>query len=292
MKLSASNVWSLYAWLLCGGLISCVSNSSYSDLKAQYDSVAKLNQAIESDFYQTDSLVASVLGHFQEISHIENMINVNISAGEAPRTEQQRIRDNMREIHDRLNKSSEVIEILSRQLTLNGQDNQRLVATLSVLRLQLEQQRAYVANFEQDIEERTNAISILDKRINRLHQQATRIKRDQDLYAELLATREHHQNQVRYCLGTRQDLQDMGIMRGEEINIADTHHDYFTIADQQSLREIMLEGSTAKLLSIHPINSYEIESPKNGKSKLRILDNEGFWSYSRTLIIQIHNSEE
>lgn len=272
--------------LLVGG-ISCVSNASYADLKAQYDSVTKVNQAIESDFYQTDSLVASVLGHFQEISHIENMINVNLSVTESPRTEQQRIRDNMREIHDRLSRSGEVIEALSKQLESNGQDNKRLAGILSVLRLQLEQQKAYVLQFEQEVDSRMNTISMLDRRIHGLRQQATRIKRDQDLYAELLNTRERLQNQVLYCVGTQQDLQDVGIVRGKDVNIADARLDYFTIADQQTLRQISLEGANAKLLSIHPTSSYKIEREKSGKEVLHIVDNEDFWSYSRTLIVRI-----
>ena len=62
--------------ILCGALLlvlaSCGKNSSdYKELKAQYDSLAVINQNYEAELHETDSLVASVLTNFQEISSIQ-----------------------------------------------------------------------------------------------------------------------------------------------------------------------------------------------------------------------------
>ncbi len=268
-------------------LTSCVSNSSYSDLKDQYDSISQVNDRIEQEFFQTDSLVASVLGHFQEISHIENMINVNMRANESPRSEQERIRENMQQIYDRLDRSSEMIDNLSKQLELNGKDNAHLAGTISILRLQIEQQRAHVELFEKEVEGRTSTLQQLDTRIKSLRREAVRIRRDQELFDELLLARERQQNLVRYCIGTSSDLQQMGIVKSGAIDIATARLDYFTSADQTKLRELPIEAKKVRLISIHPANSYTL-TPDGKNINLEITDPEGFWSYSRTLIIEVN----
>ena len=94
--------------LILGGalllaLASCGKNSSdYKELKAQYDSLAVVNQNYEAELHETDSLVASVLTNFQEITSVEGMINVNPMNGDIKRTEQERIKDNMLLINDKL----------------------------------------------------------------------------------------------------------------------------------------------------------------------------------------------
>lgn len=267
-------------------LSSCVSNSSYKDLKAQYDSISSLNEQIETEFYQTDSLVASVLAHFQEISYIENMINVNLSPTETPRSEQQRIRDNMQQIYERLDKSNEAIDELARQLEAGGKDNQRLSSTIAMMRQQIEQQRANAESFEQEILKRNGTLQVLDNRIRQIRQEAAQIKKDQKLFDELLNSREKHQNRVRYCMGTARDLKDMGILKDRAIEIAVPDLDYFTTADQRELRELTIESDKARLLSIHPGNSYRL-STSGENMKLEILDHEAFWSYTRLLVIQV-----
>lgn len=267
-------------------LPSCVSNSSYNDLKTQYDSISSLNEKIETEFYQTDSLVASVLAHFQEISYIENMINVNLSPNETPRSEQQRIRENMQQIYDRLDKSNEAIDKLAHQLEMGGKDNQRLASTIVMMRQQIELQRSNAEAFEQEILKRNSTLQVLDRRIRKIRQEAIQIKKDQQLFDELLNSRERHQNRVRYCMGTTRDLREMGIIKDKAIEIMAPDLDYFTVADQRELRELAIKSSKARLLSIHPGNSYRL-SPNGKEMKLEILDNEGFWSYTRLLVIQV-----
>lgn len=267
-------------------LPSCVSNSSYKDLKTQYDSISSLNEQIETEFYQTDSLVASVLAHFQEISYIENMINVNLSPTETPRSEQQRIRENMQQIYERLDKSNQAIDELARQLEAGGKDNQRLSNTIAMMRQQIEQQRASAESFEQEILKRNGTLQVLDNRIKQIRQEAAQIKKDQKLFDELLNSRENHQNRVRYCMGTARDLKDMGILKDKAIEITSPDLDYFTTADQRELRELTIESDKARLLSIHPGISYRL-SASGDNMKLEILDHEAFWSYTRLLVIQV-----
>ena len=72
-------------------LASCGKNSGeYQTLKQQYDSLALINQNYEAELHETDSLVASVLTNFQEISSVEGMINVNPRSGDLQRSERDR----------------------------------------------------------------------------------------------------------------------------------------------------------------------------------------------------------
>lgn len=275
--------------ILLSLLSSCVRSSEYSLLKDQYDSLSMLNRSMEQGVYQTDSLVASVLANFQEISHIENMINVNAVKGETPRREQERIRDNMALIRERLDKSSRLVDSLSEQLVEGGRENQYLAGTIAVLRLQIEQQRAYMEVFEQEVNSRITTIGSLDRRIARLRSEAMQIKRDQDLFAELLDTRERLQNQVHYCIGTARDLRDMGITgRDKGIHLEGARWDYLTTSDERQLHKIELHATNARLRTLHPSNSYELKhDAETGQQVLYITDTELFWTFSRVLVVEV-----
>ena len=136
----------IFAGLLSLGLASCSTNSSeYKTLKAQYD-----------------SLVASVLTNFQEISSVEGMINVNPMKGDIRRSERDRIKDNMLLINDKLRASNDAINALTEKLEKSGGQNRRLQATIAALRKELEVQKQRVQTLTEELERKNLAIGLLD----------------------------------------------------------------------------------------------------------------------------------
>lgn len=282
---------------LVGVLASCgkpTSSSEYQTLKDQYDSLALVSQNYEQELSETDSLVASVLMNFQEISSVESKINVDPNGGEVKRTEQERIKDNMLLINDKLRASSEAIDRLQAKLQGAGRDNKRLQSTIAILRSELEKQKERIQSLSEELERKNISIGILDSMLTRRTSDVDRLSGDVDRLnsttakqAEALAAQEKELNTVRYCIGTRSDLKDMGILKGGNISTENANANYFTRADMRELNQIPLFSRKAKLLTVHPSSSYELVAGSDKQLVLYIRNAKAFWSNSKMLVVQV-----
>ena len=172
-------------------LASCGKNSGeYQTLKQQYDSLALINQNYEAELHETDSLVASVLTNFQEISSVEGMINVNPRSGDLQRSERDRIKDNMLLINDKLRASSAAIDELTKKLAASEKGNKRLANTVAALRKELEAQKERVVALTQELERKNIAIGALDSMLTRRNSDVDRLAAATAQQAEALAAQD------------------------------------------------------------------------------------------------------
>lgn len=267
---------------------SCGENSSaYKALQAQYDSLYRISQSYEADLSETDSLVASVLTNFQDISSVETMINVNPRNGDLSMSEKERIKDNVMLITDKLRASNEAIEALTKKLEAGGAENQRLRQTLKVLKRELEAQKSRVQTLTQELQRKDITIQALDSIVTGLSNDVDRLNETTAQQTQTLARQERELNAVRYCIGTQSDLKDYKIINKGQVTTELVDPNYFTSADLRSLSQIPLFSKKAKLLTIHPASSYELVPDSEKQLTLNIKDAKAFWANSKTLIIQV-----
>lgn len=271
---------------LCS-LPSCVRSSSYSELKAQYDSIALRNQTYEMEVYHTDSLVASVLANFQEIQHIESMIDVNSSGKEVGKVLQERIEENMSKISDKLEASSRAIEELTHKLEVTGATNTSLYMTVKILKQQYNRQFEQLSQTSEQSAAKLKMIEALELNIARLRRDHDRLNKSLLDRENDLKTREFELSQVYYCLGTHGDLKEMGLYRNDQVSVDNANLDYLTRTDLREFNTLDLQSKKAKIHSIHPRSTYRLEPDSRGALILRIVDPKGFWAYSRVLVVEV-----
>lgn len=278
----------ILASVLLLGLASCAKNSSdYKTLQAQYDSIALVNQNYEAELHETDSLVASVLTNFQEISSVEGMINVNPMNGDLRRSEQDRIKDNMMLINDKLRASNDAINELTQKLQRRGTQNKRLQATIAVLRKELEAQKQRVLSLTEELQRKNIAIGVLDSMLTERNSDVDRLNTATAQQAEALANQEKELNAVRYCIGTKDDLKEMKILQSGRVATEQANMSYFTKTDRRDLTQLPLYSRKARLLTVHPASSYELVAGANKELVLYIKSSEAFWSNSKILVVQV-----
>ena len=260
-------------------MVACNSGSNeYKTLKEQYDSLALVNQNYEAELHETDSLVASVLTNFQEISSVEGTIKLNPRNGDLPMSERDRIQENMLLINDRLRASSEALDQLTRKLETSGRENKRLHATISVLRKELEGQK----------QRKNVAIGVLDSMLTERNSDVDRLNVATAKQAEALAAQEKELNTVRYCVGTSSDLKDMNLLRSGRLVTENANMSYFTKVDLRELSQIPLFSNKARLLTVHPASSYELVPGSDKQLILYIKNPAAFWSNSKILVVQVN----
>ena len=269
-------------------LASCGKNSGeYQTLKQQYDSLALINQNYEAELHETDSLVASVLTNFQEISSVEGMINVNPRSGDLQRSERDRIKDNMLLINDKLRASSEALDQLTKKLESSGKENKRLHGTIAALRKELENQKQRVLALSEELERKNLAIGVLDSMLTQRNGDVDRLNVATAQQAEALAAQDKEMNTVRYCVGTSSDLKEMNLIKSGRVVTENANMSYFTKTDLRELSQIPLFSRKAHLLTVHPASSYELVPGSDKQLVLYIKNAQAFWSNSKILVVQV-----
>lgn len=267
---------------------SCGENSSaYKALKAQYDSVAMINQHYEADLSETDSLVASVLTNFQEITSVESMINVNPRKGDMRMSDKERIKDNVTLISDKLRASSEALEALTKKLEGSGKENKHLRQTIAALRKEMELQTSRAKTLTEELERKNMTIGVLDNMVNALHGDVERLNKAAADQAAVLASQEKELNKIRFCIGTKSDLKEMKLLKGGQVVTENANEHYFTHGDLREVTQIPLMSKKAKLLTVHPAGSYELVPDGEKQLTLNIKNPQAFWANSRFLIVQV-----
>lgn len=270
------------------GATSCVSNSEYKQLRASYDSVQMLNVAYQDQAYETDSLVASIIIGFQELSHVESMINVNALKGELPLKEQRRIKEHIHLLGDKLNQSNNAIEHLIQRVESSEQASMRMRGTISILREQLTKQQARVGTIAEETVRKIKQFNELDSSLNRLQSEAKRMQSfnlEEQLRLKLI---EDSLNIVYYALGTKGDLREMRLITPDnKVSVDRAELSYLTKRDKRELKEINMQSKTARLLSIHPKQSYRMRPDSKGYLTLEILEPKAFWEYSHIMLAEV-----
>lgn len=270
-------------------LISCGKNSSdYKELQSQYDSLKLITDNYENDLSETDSLIASILSNFQEISSVENMINISNSNGDIRKNDADRIKDNVKLIQEKLNASSVAINELNEKLKTSSVNNKRLALTVSALSKQLQEQKNKIETLVMELQRKDAQLMDLDNQINGLNSNIDDLNKSKSQQEAMLKAQDRELNAVRYAIGTKGDLKDFKILVDGKISMHTADMSYFKDVDKRDLSQIDLgETSKAKLLTIHPEGSYQLnKSDKN--MTLVITNKELFWSSSKTLVIQVY----
>lgn len=267
---------------------SCVSNSEYKQLRASYDSVQMLNVAYQDQAYETDSLVASIIMGFQELSHVESMININTLKGELPLKEQRRIKEHIHLLGDKLNQSNNAIEQLIQRVETSEQVSMRMRGTISILREQLSKQQERVGTIAEETVRKIKQFDQLDTALNRLRAEAKRMQSfnlEEQLRLKLI---EDSLNTVYYALGTKGDFREMRLINSDDrVSVDHAELSYLTKSDKRELRELSMQSKTARLLSIHPKQSYRMRPDSKGYLTLEILEPKTFWEYTHIMLAEV-----
>ena len=104
-------------------------------------------------------------------------------------------------------------------------------------------------------------------------------------------------NKAFFVYGTLDELKQKQIVEskttffsGKRAKLANgffKNRSYFTELDIRETKEVPISGKKPKVLTTHPVDSYELKENGEKYSVLSILDQKEFWSTSRVLVIEV-----
>ncbi|MDL2322979.1 hypothetical protein LJC52_03235 [Bacteroidales bacterium OttesenSCG-928-A17] len=269
---------------------SCVKNSSeYKSLQAQKDSLALLNTQQSAELNEILSILNDVEENFKEIKTAENYISTqSTTPGEMTPSARERLKSNMQFISETLEKNRQQITELENKLKKSGAQSGQLQKTVANLKAQLEEKTEALAILQDELQRKNYEISKLSENVASLSKNVGELETQTQEQLQTIKQQWVELNTVYYCFGTSKELKEQNILVsgkvGDNFNRA-----YFTkIPDLNQFLVLPLYAKKGTLLSNHPAGSYEFTKDENGKAVLNVLDPANFWSLTKYLVVQVN----
>jgi len=273
--------------------VSCVESSSkYKAAVAQRDSLAMQKQVLDSNYSETLTLLNDIEAGFSEINQTESDMKVNLKGVEGSSNRRAQIVAQMKAIKETMEKNKAKIAQLQRLVGKNSKAAAQLEETIKRLQSELDAKTAQVQSLQAELQQKNIKITELTTTVTEqskniaeqsstIEQQKTTIKgQDANLHT------------VWYVVASSKQLKEAkivtggGLFQSKKLSATDFDQKNFTQADLRNLSSIPTNSKKAKILSLHPADSYNLVTGADNKITIEITNASKFWSASKYLVVQ------
>lgn len=278
-------------------LVGCTSKETKENEALKQDLTAA-NDSLQQALIRQDSLlnlINDVTTDLRTIREMEGILTVN-NGDNMPRSQRNKINEDMRSLQTTLQQRRERLEELEKQLQNakgNAAEISRLKSTIDNLRFQIEENEATIRSLTSQLQEQK---IIIEEQAEHIDSLTTTLGYVNDAKQEAEERNVQLTDELNYCyyvVGTNKELKDNNLIQKKNIFSrtkvlpGDVDEAFFTRADKRSLLEINCHSKKAQVMTDQPADSYEFIKENNGDKILVIKNPDEFWKKSSFLIIKI-----
>lgn len=264
--------------------------------KKQIELLTKENNALRAESQSKDS---TINGFFRMLNEIEenlaqikikeNYISKNTASGnELKQDAREQINEDIKIINELMSKNKRSIIYLSKKLKESNLKVAEFEKMIAQTNQTIQERDAEISVLKDKLTQMDFSITVLNAKVDTLNTEKAQLTETVNKQVETI-------NTAYYAFGTQKELIDnrvidksggfLGLGKTSKLK-NDFNIDYFTKADISKLTSIPLSGKKAKIITVHPTDSYKLVVNANGVvEKIDILDANKFWSASKYLVI-------
>lgn len=263
-------------------------------LRQENDSLAQVNARTQADFDEMLRLMNDVEDGFRQIKEAENYLSVqNAADSEMNPSTKEQLTNDMQLVTQILKENKEKLEKLEKQLKNSNYQSSQLQKTIERLNAEIESKTQLIVSLQEDLARRDIRIQELDSAVAELSGRVNLLAEEAEQQRNTISSQDQAINTVYYVFGTAKELKEQSIITGGglfksgDVLKGNFNKSYFTAKDMRTFRQLPLESRKAKLLTVHPEGSYDLQKADNGLLTLVISDPAAFWSVSKYLVIKV-----
>lgn len=286
-------------------LLSCFTqNEKETELLYRIDSLSRININITQQLEEAFTTLNEVEEGLASIREAEKIITFTSSPDqELTLSEREKFKNDIEVISAAIEGYKKQLERLKRESKIESQQFFKRIEALSE---ELEEKSLLIIKLESELRERDKVladrteqlraksvqIASLDRTIQTLKDDISSLHRDREKQREQILTQEELINTGFYIFGTKEELIEQkvvtrgGLFKSARVSY-EADHSAFVKIDIREITKIELNSRRAKILSIHPKESYQIEESSEGELSLLILSPHRFWEQTKYLVIQL-----
>lgn len=262
-------------------------NESKTRLQQQVDSLQTIVDNKDAELNDIVATMTEVQTGIQRIAEAEGRVTVADGSQESA-SSRAIIRDNMEYICEAMQQNRELVAQLREKLNASRFKSDKLKNLVDGLQTQVESQNMRIQELHASLAEKDSTIIAQIGRIDSLSQDVASLTETSKEQSGTMARQEKQLNSAWFVYGTKAELKEQGILKGGDVlKDSDYNRDYFTEIDIRHVKDIKTYSKSARLLTIHPADSYVLEKDANGQYELHISNPTRFWSVSKYLVMLV-----
>jgi len=275
--------------------IASIAFSSCENFKDEFESVSRERDSLIFVGDMKDSSINTFLGAFNEIetnldtiARRQTDIDINATqSAEIKGDQRERINENIRIINDLLERNRKLLADAQRELRVS----QGRVHELNAMIAKLQEQ---VAARESELAALKIQLADLNLNLENLNVMLDTITAQKSVQELELKDKIERLQTAYFVVGTFKELRDKNVVNKEggflgigknQMLKQDFNNDAFTKLNVTQTVSITLDCKSAKVITNHPSNSYELVKEGDKVKSLNILDYEKFWGASKYLVV-------
>ena len=264
---------------------SCVENSQkYKALQAKADSLQSVSKG-QSD--EMDKLLADLNDISTGMQSIESQSDTKSNKSKSQITA---LRNDVKALSDAINGYKEKIAKLESSNKRQSAEFKKLIAGLNE-ELALRDQK--INEISQVLAAKEKELGIKTQQIAELNQNVSNLQEESTSQKEMISGQDKSLNTIHYLLGSRKSLKEANVISRQGIFCppivsSQAQNAKFVDADMREMTSIPLNSKKAKILSVHPSESYALEEGTDGMQTLKINNPGAFWKQTKYLVVMIN----
>ncbi len=257
------------------------------DQKYSFTELITARDSTINDWVQTFDQIEKNL---QTIKEKEKIISLNSSDKEFSKNKKEQILEDIKYINSLLDQNKKKIATLNEQLKKSGGTITSLQAKITGLEASMKQSELEISDLKTALTDKNFKIEQLNSTVNDMQVSIDqKVKTINDQTAEM--------NKAFLASGTYKDLKAKGLVTkeggflglGRKQELLENFPDsLFKQVDITSTKTIPVNSKSAKLISEHPLGSYEmVHDGKNHIAYIEIKDPDQFWKISRYAVVEV-----
>ena len=267
--------------------MGCKEDRKVADVAgfSQNDSLQKIIAQKDNEINDIMETFNQIEAGFKEINEAENRVSL-MKDGEGANRRQQLV-ENVQFISATMKENRMLIEKLRRQLRESSVKSDNLKKTIENLVAELEEKDNQLQQLRAELDAKNIHIAELDQTISGLNDNVTNLQTESSQKSATIQAQDKQLNTAWFVFGTKKELKEQRIIDGDRVLESNFNKSYFTKIDIRVEKEIKLYSKYAKILTMHPSDSYTLEKDANKQYVLRITNPQIFWSTSKYLVILV-----
>lgn len=267
--------------------MGCKEDRKVADVAgfSQNDSLQKIIAQKDNEINDIMETFNQIEAGFKEINEAENRVSL-MKDGEGANRRQQLV-ENVQFISATMKENRTLIEKLRRQLRESSVKSDNLKKTIENLVAELEEKDSQLQQLRAELDAKNIHIAELDQTISGLNDNVTNLQTESSQKSATIQAQDKQLNTAWFVFGTKKELKEQRIIDGDRVLESNFNKSYFTKIDIRVEKEIKLYSKYAKILTMHPSDSYTLEKDANKQYVLRITNPQIFWSTSKYLVILV-----
>lgn len=267
--------------------MGCKDDRKVADVAgfSQNDSLQKIIAQKDNEINDIMETFNQIEAGFKEINEAENRVSL-MKDGEGANRRQQLV-ENVQFISATMKENRALIDKLRRQLRESSVKSDNLKKTIENLVAELEEKDNQLQQLRAELDAKNIHIAELDQTISSLNDNVSNLQTESSQKSATIQAQDKQLNTAWFVFGTKKELKEQRIIDGDRVLESNFNKSYFTKIDIRVEKEIKLYSKYAKILTMHPSDSYTLQKDANKKYVLRITNPQIFWSTSKYLVILV-----